>query len=61
MKNSSGYTNINSSGLPVNACNNTMISRCRNVRDSTERTIIQILSPYINDFQKQTYDLNLEH
>ena len=61
MKNSSGCTNINSSGLTVNACNNTTISRCRNVRDSTESTIIYYVFPVISDFQKQTYDLNPEH
>ena len=61
MKNSSGCTNINSSGLPVNACNNTTISRYRNVRDSTEITIIHILLFDVSNFQKQTYDLNSEH
>ena len=61
MKNSSGCTNINSSGLPVNACNNTTISRCRDARDSTESTILQRVSPDVSDFQKQAYDLNPEH
>ena len=61
MKNSSGCTNINSSGLSVNTCHNTTISRYRNVRDSTESTIVYRLFSYVIDFQKQAYDLNPEH